>query len=179
MSDDPRRAGQFCWFNLLSPALPEARAYFGQLLGWTYREWPGTRGYFVQAGEHDVGVVFDAASPAGPGDGRPALGIMIRVSNADAAYTRVLPLGGRARRPFDIGPHLRMATCTDPNGATFDVFEPRVFAGLRADARRPGVPSWIETFTSDPARATAFYTSLFGWTTGTLESPIGPYTVFH
>jgi predicted enzyme related to lactoylglutathione lyase len=41
----------------------------------------------------------------------------------------------------------------------------------------PGAFSWCELATSDPAKATAFYSSLFGWTFDTMDVGTGPYHV--
>ena len=45
--DGTRKAGQFCWINMLTPQPAQARAFFGKLLGWTYVEIPGM-GHSVQ-----------------------------------------------------------------------------------------------------------------------------------
>ena len=41
MTTGTRRAGDFCWINMLTPRPAEAREFFGALLGWTYGEIPG------------------------------------------------------------------------------------------------------------------------------------------
>jgi predicted enzyme related to lactoylglutathione lyase len=40
-----------------------------------------------------------------------------------------------------------------------------------------GAFSWAELMTADPTAATAFYKSVFGWTSQTEEMSMGPYTV--
>ena len=91
---------------------------------------------------------------------------------------KVTSLGGKARPAFDINDQGRMAVCTDPNGAEFDVWEPRKFLGTDVDSRLHGAPSWFETLTTDIDRATTFYSALFGWTPEVNRMPGFEYTTF-
>ena len=52
MTTGTPKAGDFCWINMLTPQPAEARAFFGELLGWTYAEIPGM-GHGVQVGGRD------------------------------------------------------------------------------------------------------------------------------
>ena len=45
--------------------------------------------------------------------------------------------------------------------------------------KTPGIFSWQELVTQDPAASTAFYSDLFGWTTETMPMPTGDYTFFN
>ena len=60
-----RKAGEFCWINMLTPPPAEAREFFSKLLGWTYVELPGM-GHSVQVGGRDVGGLLDLAGPNTP-----------------------------------------------------------------------------------------------------------------
>ena len=71
-----------------------------------------------------------------------------------------------------------MAVCTDPNGAEFDVWEPKKFLGTDVDSSLHGAPSWFETLTTDVDRATTFYSELFGWTPEVMPMPGFEYTTF-
>lgn len=86
--------------------------------------------------------------------------------------------GGKAQPPFDIMGNLRIAVCSDPNGAAFDLFEPQNRPGTDVDTSVHGAPSWFETMTTDVPRAAAFNTQLFGWTSSEMPMPGGVYTVF-
>jgi len=178
MPQGPRRAGEFCWINILTPRPDEARAYFNAVLGWTYDAMPGGLGHVIHAHGQDVGAIFDVGRPDRAGDCEPCIGIMIQVPDAIAATAQARQLGGSAKAPLDLGTRARMAVCHDPLGAEFDVLEPRSFAGTEADSTLHGAPSWIECFTSDVERATAFYAGLFGWNAQPMPSHVGPYTVF-
>lgn len=177
MTAGARTIGDFCWINLLTPRAAEARAFFGELLGWTYSELPGI-GHEVLAGGRKIGGLFDLASPSTPRGTPPCIGVMVKVESAGAACDQVKSLGGKAKPPFDIGDGLRMAVCTDPNGAQFDLWEPKKSHGTDADRRHHGAPSWFENLTSDVDRAAKFYSELFGWTPELTPMPGSKYMAF-
>ena len=168
-----RKPGEFCWLNILTPEPAHARDFFGKLLGWTYVD-TGI-GHTVKVDGHEVGALFDLAGPNTPKGTPPLIGLMVRVESADAAAERVRTLGGKARPPFDIGGAGRMSVCHDPNGAEFDVWEPRGLQGMDVDANAPGAPTWFETMTTDVDRAAKFYSALFGWK---LEATGSEYRTF-
>jgi uncharacterized protein len=172
-----RKTGEFCWINMLTPQPPEARAFFGKLLGWTYLEIPGI-GHRVQVGGRDIGGLFDLEGPNTPPGTPPLIGVMVKVDSADAACEKVTSLGGRAKPAFDIMDNLRMAVCFDPNGAEFDVWEPKKGHGTDVDSNLHGAPSWFETMTTDVDRAAKFYSELFGWLPQVMPMPGGSYTTF-
>ena len=159
-----REPGEFCWINILTPRPAEARAFFAQLLGWTYAEIPGM-GHTIAVDGRAVGGLFDLASPQTPPGTPPLIGAMLLVDSADAAAARVTALGGSAMPPFDIGGQGRMAVCFDPNGAEFDVWEAGRHRGTDVDVRMHGAPSWFENVSSNVATAAGFYTALFEWET--------------
>ena len=177
MTTGYRKVGEFCWINMLTPAPDRACEFFGSLLGWTFGEIPGM-GYLIRVGGKDAGGLFNNVSPQTPNGAAPAIGAMVKVANADATVERVRALGGTAHPAFDIGDQGRMAVCFDPNGAEFDIWEGKKSQGTDADTTVTGAPSWFETITSDPAKAAAFYTALFGWTAEAMPVPDISYTTF-
>ncbi len=177
MAKGTRRAGEFCWINMLTPQPEEARAFFSRLLGWTYNEMPGM-GHSVRVGGRDIGGLFDLAGPNTPPGTPPLIGVMVKVDSADAAYQRAQSLGGKAMPPFDIMDQGRMAVLFDPNGANIDVWEAKKGSGTDVDSNLHGAPSWFETMTTDVERATTFYAELFGWTPEVQPMPNMKYTTF-
>lgn len=177
MATGTRRAGEFCWINMLTPRPAEAREFFAAVLGWTYKEMPGV-GHSVRVGGRDVGGLFDLDGPNTPPGTRPHIGVMVKVDDADAVVEAVRALGGAAKPAFDVMGGGRMAVCADPNGAEFDVWEPKTMHGTDVDPLLPGAPSWFETATTDVDRASAFYASLFGWTPEPRSIPGFDYTTF-
>ena len=172
-----RSPGEFCWINMITPQPADARAFFGTVLGWTFFEMPGM-GYGMRVGGRDIGGLFDLNGPNTP-PGTPAyVGVMIKVENLESTSAHIIALGGTARPPMEIGPSGRMAVCHDPNGAEFDLWQPLTMHGTDVDASLHGAPSWFETITTDDAGATAFYTSLFGWTPQLTSMGTFSYTSF-
>jgi predicted enzyme related to lactoylglutathione lyase len=177
MATGIRKPGEFCWINMLTPQSAEAREFFGKMLGWTYVELPGM-GHLLQVSGHRIGGLFDLAHPNTP-HGTPAyIGVMAKVDSADSIAEKVTSLGGTSKPAFDIMDQGRMAVCFDPNGAEFDVWEPKKGPGTDVDSSLHGAPSWFETLTTDAGRATTFYSGLFGWTPETMRSAGTNYTVF-
>jgi predicted enzyme related to lactoylglutathione lyase len=177
MTTGLRKPGEFCWTNMLTPQPDQARAFFAELLGWRYFEIPGL-GHGVRVGGSDVGGIFDLEAPNTPPGTKPHIGGLLKVENADDICEKAASLGGKAKPAFDINDQGRMAVCTDPNGAEFDVWESKRFLGTDVDSTLHGAPSWFETLTTDIARATAFYSALFGWTPELNQMPGFEYTTF-
>lgn len=171
-----RETGDFCWINMLTPNPAEACAFFGRILGWTYFEMPGM-GYGVRVGGRDVGGLFDLEGPNTPPGLSPMIGVMVKVDSADAVCEKVASLGGTTKPAFDVMSQGRMAVCFDPNGAEFDVWEPRKMLGTDVDPSLHGAPSWFETLTTDVDRASAFYSGLFGWAPQLAPMPGTAYTI--
>ena len=177
MATGIRRPGEFCWINMLTQRPAQARAFFGELLGWTYGDIPGL-GHLVRGGPHPIGGLFDIEGPNTPKGTPPEIGVMVKVENADAAGERVNSLGGEAAPAFDIMGNGRMSMCQDPCGARFDLWQPMKQTGTEVDSDLHGAPSWFETLTSDADRAARFYSELFGWTPEVMPMPGGTYRAF-
>jgi uncharacterized protein len=120
MAKGVRNPGEFCWINMLTPMPDQAREFFSQILGWSCAEMPGM-GHLVKVGDCHIGGLFDLAGPNTP-PGTPAhIGVMVKVASADATAEKVAALGGSTKAVFDVMENGRMAVCTDPNGAAFDL----------------------------------------------------------
>lgn len=177
MATGPRKPGEFCWINMLTPDPAKARSFFGTLLRWTYGEIPGM-GHFIEAAGKHVGGLFDLHGPGTPPGLPPAIGVMVKVTSADAIAERARAVGGSAKPAFDIAESGRMAECTDPTGAQLDVWEPKRMGGTEVDTSRHGAPSWFELLTTDTGRAARFYGDVFGWTAEVMPLPDMQYTTF-
>jgi uncharacterized protein len=178
MSTGVRKTGDFCWINIVTPQPEEAKQFFAGLFGWTYGDLGGM-GSSVKVDGNDIGGLFDLNSPQTPPGAKPVIGVMVKVDDADATAAKVKSLGGRAKEPFDIMDNGRMAECYDPNGANFDLWQPKKEQGTVVDPSHHGAPSWYETYTPDVEAGKKFYTELFGWTAQTMPMPGMDYTVFN
>lgn len=177
MTIGARSAGDFCWINVLTPDVNNARIFFGELLEWSYESVEGA-GDIIRAGGRRIGGIFASDGVGMPAGTHPHISVMMSVENADHAARRVTQLGGSAKPPFDIMQQGRMSVCHDPNGAAFDIWQANAMPGIEADSTMHGVPSWFETLTTDVARATTFYSALFGWTTDLYNYGPVAYTTF-
>jgi predicted enzyme related to lactoylglutathione lyase len=177
MATGIRRAGDFCWINILTPEPAAAMEFFAKVLGWTYFEMPGY-GHGMQVDGRNIGGLFDLNGPGCPPGLPPCIGVMVKVDNVDKTCERVTALGGSVKQTMDIEEQGRMAVCHDPNGANFDIWEPKKMSGTDADSSLHGSPSWSETLTTDVDKAREFYCNLFGWSAEVKHMPGMDYTVF-
>lgn len=177
MPNEMRKPGQFCWINIISPDLPATKAFFGSLLGWTFPEMPGM-GFLIEVDGHRQGGLFDLNGPNTPPGQRPVIGVMVRVTDADAMGARINALGGKALPPMDIGPNGRMVVGHDPSGANIDLWEVKSAPTSDVDHSLHGAMSWFECISDDVKRDTRFYQDLFGWTSEVMEMPGFLYTTF-
>ncbi|MDB4908738.1 MAG: 27 kDa antigen Cfp30B [Gemmatimonadetes bacterium] len=177
MAMEARKANEFCWINMLTPDPDGARAFFTEVLGWTYRDMPGM-GHVIQAGGADMGGLFDLNGPNTPPGARAMIGVMVKTDDADASAERVRALGGKAQPPMDIAQNGRMVVVHDPSGANIDLWQEKRERGSSADPGSHGAMSWFENSTLDAAQGREFYTKLFGWTVATMPTPEFEYSVF-
>lgn len=160
MTTGKRKFHDFCFTNVITPELDRAATFFHEVLGWTYGDGiPGGKLILVDGRVAGALVDVKACPPETP----PVIAVMLKVESADAAVARVNELGGHAKPAFDVLANGRMALCTDPDGASFDVWEPRAQDGAECDSFAHGAPTWFELHTTDAARAVKFYQALFGW----------------
>ncbi len=170
--------GTFCWPEAAVDDMGKAKAFFGGLFGWDLRDAPG--GFYAIAHRKGKAVAgFYALSEDQRKRGIPPHFLSyVRVASADGAAKKASGLGGKVLAPpFDVPTVGRMAVVEDPIGACFAVWEPKGMEGA-ALVDEPGAPCWYELMASDPAKATAFYTGLFGWKPEAMPMGSFTYTLF-
>jgi predicted enzyme related to lactoylglutathione lyase len=117
--------GAFCWNELVAPDIGKAKAFYGEVLGWSFRDvpMPGSGNYtLVQSEGQELGGMF----PKPPGAPGPAAWIgYVHTNDVDASSARVKKLGGNLWvEPTDIPNIGRFSVCADPAGATFALYKP-------------------------------------------------------
>ena len=177
MTTGVRKTGDFCWINILTPDPAGARDFFGKLLGWTFDDLSGM-GDLVKVDGHQIGGMFDINSPQTPPGTPPAIGVMVKVDDADVMAEKIKSLGGQAQPPMDVMENGRMVMAHDTSGANIDLWEPKKQPGMSADASRHGAPSWFENYSTDVPKSTEFYSKLFGWKPEVMQMPGMEYTTF-
>ena len=154
------------WFELATGDQAAAEDFYSGLFGWSQRKTPlpdGSHYTIFQLDGRDVGACFTLMADQVAAGVPPHWGVYFKVDDCDAAVERIRGAGGTIfSEPFDVMEHLRMATCADPEGAPFNLQQPRAHAGAGV-VREPNSVLWVELATRDLARAEAFYRDVLGW----------------
>lgn len=162
MSNVPRTypQGVSCWVDTEQPNPADAMEFYGRLFGWSFTsvlpaDAPGQ--YFLaQLDGKDVAAIGSGADDV-------AWNTYFAVTDADAAATQVAEAGGMVTMaPEDAGPGGRTATCRDPQGAEFRLWQPYRRLGAQV-VNSPGSWNFSDLLTSDQDAAAAFYSRIFGW----------------
>ena len=163
------------WVDLGVPDTDAAAAFYGAVFGWQFQSaGPDAGGYgmFTLGGK-----TVAAVGPLMREGASPSWTLYFHTPDADATADAVRRAGGAIRaEPFDVFIQGRMAQFSDPTGATFAVWQPGETIGLDA-VTDPGTLAWTELHTTDPAAATSFYRSVFGWVTQDMPMEGFSYTV--
>jgi predicted enzyme related to lactoylglutathione lyase len=171
--------GTFSWTDLTTTDPEAAKEFYTGLFGWQTEDMPAGNGMTYTMAS--VNGKYVAAMSAQPQQQReagvpPMWNSYVTVESADQAVERAKGLGATVHAPaFDVLDVGRMAVIQDPQGAYFEVWEPKqhIGAGL---VNGHGLLCWNELATPDPDGSAGFYTELFGWTVEPMEGPV-PYLV--
>ena len=163
--------GVTCWIDTEQPDPAAASRFYAGLFGWTLTEAmpPGAPGSYLVAtldGE-DVAAIAPASGDTATWN------TYVAVDDADGTAAAVTTAGGTVvSPPQDAGPAGRAATCVDPSGAEFRLWQ----AGRRPGAQlvnSPGSWNFSDLHTPDRDAASAFYSAVFGWVAADLGQDAG------
>lgn len=159
-----RLPGKFTWLDLATEDPASARAFYGAVLGWKFREVEGAPASYAVAENESgkVAGVFRHAAPAGASVHARWLAVM-SVSDVARAAQTVRDRGGQVLvAPKTVPGRGTHAVFRDPEGAVFGV--------LAAEGGDPpdtpveeGDLFWLDLFAADPAKDAAFYAALAGF----------------
>jgi len=158
--------GVTSWIDTEQPDIEAASRFYRELFGWelTNAAPPEAEPYLIATRDGK-----DAAAIARASGDTATWNTYVAVDDADAIAAAVATGGGTVvAAPADAGPAGRAASCLDPFGAPFRLWQ----AGRRAGAQltnSPGTWNFSDLHTPDTAAALAFYTPLFGWRTMDLD----------
>lgn len=164
-----RTIGRFVWFQLRTPDVSKAAAFYAQVVGWRTQSMdmgPNTVTLFANTNETVVhtGVV----------DGPAAFVSYVVVDNVDQSAARISSAGGRVLGTPEHVPHIgRMVEVEDPDGARFFLYR-----STNPDAGQPaehGGVIWNELWAANPKRALTFLCGVLGYTVEEMPMPQGPY----
>lgn len=160
--------GSFSWAELATSDPLDAKAFYGELFGWTAVDnpmGPGPEDLYtrLQIEGDDVAALYGMLPEQAAAGVTPHWLAYVTVGHAEEAAKTARALGGRVvAEPFDVMSYGRMAILQDPGGAILAVWQAGTHVGARR-VREPGTLSWCELATHDADAAANFYASLFGW----------------
>ncbi len=161
-----------CWVDSSQPDPKAAAGFYGDLFGWEVEdvmpEGAGASYFIGRIRGGDVGAV-------GPlPDGAPAQATWntyIWVDDVNAIVALARKAGGEATEPMDVMDAGRMAVVTDPEGATFMLWQAKANRGSQI-VNEHGSVNFNNLVTADLKQAEDFYGAVFGWKALTLPSGI-------
>ncbi len=164
--------GTFSWTDLTTTDQAAAKAFYVGLFGWEAEDMPVGEGMvysMMSVGGKNVAAISPQPQQQRDAGAPPAWNSYVTVEDADASVERAKELGGTVHAPaFDVMDVGRMAVIQDPQGAYFEVWQPRshIGAGL---VNAPGALVWNELVSPDLDASSAFYGGLFGWSVAEFE----------
>ncbi|GAB2803943.1 VOC family protein [Streptomyces daliensis] len=153
--------GSPCWADAMFTDVEGAKAFYGEVLGWTFGESASEFGNYTQA--YKDGKAVAAVVPPMPGEEGPRSAWCLYLASPDAAATaqKVRDNGGEVLMgPMRVDDFGTMLIARDPTGVTFGVWQAGVHEGFEASGET-GTYCWAEIFTREPERSDAFFTSVF------------------
>jgi predicted enzyme related to lactoylglutathione lyase len=158
--------GSFCWAEVGTADARRAKAFYGDLFGWTFDDRPaGAFGVYTMCKLRgkDLAGLYEMPPDLLKKGVPPHWMSYIAVADADAACAKIRQHGGRVEQgPFDVMEVGRMAICQDPTGATFSVWQAKAHSGATVMGE-VGTPCWFELATKGVEKAERFYRDVFGW----------------
>lgn len=159
--------GVTSWVDIEQRDVEGAKAFYGAVLGWTFRDAtpPGTPSRYViaQVGGRDAAGIGGPADPADQGPDDPSWHTYVAVDDVQAALERVTAAGGTVTTgPTVAGEGGTWAAVTDEQGAAIRLWQAKRRPGAQV-VNVPGAWNFSDLHTSDPASAVRTYSRAFGW----------------
>ena len=160
--------GAPCWFELGTTDQKAANEFYKSLFGWEISDAPiGPDMIYTtyKLNGHAVGSCFTLMPQMLSAGIPPHWGVYFKSESVEATSARVTELGGKEIQPaMDVFEFGRLGAYLDPEGAPFAVWQPKTHQGATIVGDVNTI-CWSELATRDLDKASAFYTSLFGWQT--------------
>jgi predicted enzyme related to lactoylglutathione lyase len=161
-----------CWVDTAQPDPEAAVNFYGPLFGWEFDDVmpPDAEAKYFMARIRGKDVAAVGSIPEALPQ-QAMWNTYVAVESADEAASKVRDAGGSVvMEPFDVMDSGRMAVFTDPEGATFCVWQAGQSKGAEL-VNEHGTVNFNDLNTRDPEGAKRFYGSVFGWET--LDLPGG------
>jgi uncharacterized protein len=147
------------WIDLSTPDIGASAAFLAGMFGWDSEDQGAEVGHYTM-----FSLRGHAVAGAGPSMGGPSnWNVYFATQDTAASAEAVVAAGGSVvAEPMDVVEAGRMACLRDPNGADFNVWEPRVHRGAQL-VEEPNAWCWSELLSRDVEASIAFYSQVFGW----------------
>jgi predicted enzyme related to lactoylglutathione lyase len=154
--------GVTCWVDLEAGDVDEAIGFYGALFGWTFIEArPEGRYLIAQRDGSDAAGI--AQGPDVPGTSGAGWRTYVSVRDIRQALDRIVHAGARiTESPTDLVDAAITASCTDPEGIAFRLWQARGRQGAQV-ANTPGAWNFSDLHTAAASAAVGFYGGVFGW----------------
>ncbi|MFG3305193.1 VOC family protein [Streptomyces wuyuanensis] len=175
MADAPE--GTPIWADAMFSDLEGAKAFYGEVLGWTFGESSSEYGNYTQA--YADGKAVAAVVPPMPGqEGQSQWCLYLASPDAAATAGKIRQNGGTVlMEPMQVGEFGTMCLAQDPSGVAFGVWQPGTHKGFEA-TNVPGSFCWAEIFTREPGKSDAFFPAVFGYGVKAVVDPGMDFKVF-
>jgi len=161
---DSAPIGAPCWVDLLTSDTDKARAFYGELFGWTAQDTGEEYGgyiNFLRDGLPVAGCIHNDGQSGSP----DVWSVYLASDDAKATVDAAADHGGKVLVPaMDVQELGTMAVVTDVGGATIGVWQPGLHKGFGVFGE-PGTPAWFELHTRDYDASVQFYREVFRWDT--------------
>lgn len=145
---------------------PAAKKFYMDLFGWTVDDAPMGPGEFYSMFKLDgksAAAAYTLRQDQRQHGVPPHWMLYIATESADSSTRHAKELGATIlAEPFDVMDVGRMAVVQDPTGAVFCLWQAKANSGITTHSE-DGAFCWADLNTPDVARASEFYTKLFGW----------------
>ncbi len=154
-------AGTPCWIDYGAAEPEAAKAFYGELLGWTWTGGDPEYGGYSNA-EKEGRQVAGLGPLMAEGD-PPSWTTYFATDDAAATAERIRGAGGTVVvEPMEVGPMGTMVIAIDPQGTAFGLWQSGTHTGVQRFGE-PGSLVWNEAAVRDAAGAQEFYTAVFGF----------------
>ena len=177
--------GMTCWTDLGSGDQEASKAFYSELFGWTYQEFPMdesgelTYSMAVKEGSFVAGIYTQAPEQKEAWAFRPIGTCTSPWTTWTRSQARVESCGGSVIvAPFDVFDLGRTAIISDPSGGAVFLWQGKDHKGAGVQNEH-GAIGWAELLSTDPQAAIQFFTSLLGVESETAVMSDGnEYTVY-
>jgi len=154
--------GAPCWVDLMTSDPDGARAFYGELFGWTAEDAGSEFGGYINFSKDGIRVAGGMRNDGS--SGMPDVwSVYLATDDAQTTVNDATSNGGQVIvPPMAVGPLGTMAVVTDAGQAAIGAWQPAEFPGFGVFAE-VGAPAWFELHTRDYEAAVDFYRKVFRW----------------